>query len=73
MKEFAFDVKLFAVVRIKAQNEKEARRKLAYFEDEFDLFANLTDSTSEVVLTSASFDDNGAENAELFEIDGESV
>jgi hypothetical protein len=65
MTEYAFDIKLWAVARITANSEAEARKLLSTINcidlDYNDRFA--------VVLSEASIEDDGGES-ELFEIDG---
>ena len=64
--EFAFDVKMWAVARVIADSELEARRKLANYANALDIGmvtpdgVNFTEASSE-----GEFD--------LFEIDGEFV
>jgi len=65
MPEYAFDVKLWTVARVTAENEKEARKKLAEVADCIDVGfdkdgVKLTEASSE-----GEFD--------LIEIDGEAV
>lgn len=65
MKEFAFDVKLFAVARVTAKTEKEARAKLHNVVDCLDVGYD----GHGVKITEASNDGT----PELIEIDGEAV
>jgi hypothetical protein len=74
--EYAFDVKLFAVVRVKASSEREARA--AYKEaidcvnaDDFRWGTIKTSSGAEVRVTEMSLDE--PTNDELFEVDGDEV
>jgi len=62
MKEFAFDVVLNAVVRVLANTESEARKKLAW-----------VDAFEDLQITEASLRDDGEFGVVLFEIDGEAV
>ena len=67
MSEYAFDVKLFALIRVKAKNELEAR--FALFERVDEASANLgawEDGSPIVVQVNM-------DGADLIEIDGEDV
>ncbi len=72
MKEYAFDVKLWSVCRVKAKTEAEARKKMLDRLSQMDgpLFSWNGD---QVVLGSASIEDDDGETSELIEIDGEAV
>ena len=77
MKEYAFDAKLWAVVRVKAKSEKAARAAMEQVLDACDLSPAFLDGYNEakkmrVVVTEASIGNDPSE-AELFEIDGEYV
>ena len=69
--EYAFDVKLNAVLRVTAESEEEARTIMAVVEstnaDELRLWH------SEVKLTEFSLSSEEAETPELFEVDGNFV
>lgn len=67
-REYAFDVKLWAVCRVQASSEKEARKKML---DAVDCIELKFDHDG-VKLTEACVEDSG-EESELFEIDGEAV
>ncbi|WP_315768522.1 MULTISPECIES: hypothetical protein [unclassified Bradyrhizobium] len=74
MKEYAFDVKLWAVCRVKAEDEKQAREAMKIALDCVDVgfkFGPDIDGC-EVSLTEASIEDEG-DSSELIEIDGEAV
>jgi len=79
MKEFAFDIKLSAVVRVKASSEKAARKILPEVLDSLDLTSceidgfNDSQGVKNVVLTEASISMDDEEGPYLFEIDGEDV
>ena len=66
--EYAFDVKLFAAIRVKAVSEAEARAILQDVVDCIDCNAGEWPDGSPIVFE-ASVDD--AEGGHLFEIDGE--
>lgn len=67
-REYAFDVKLWAVARVTATSEAEARRKMLEVVD----CLSLGVDTDGVKLTEASAEDSG-QDSELVEIDGEAV
>lgn len=69
MPEYAFDVKLWAVARVTADNEKEAREKLYAVVDCVDLSGTPGTVEHGVTLTEASTEGE----ADLIEIDGEAV
>lgn len=78
MHEYAFDVKLFAVVRVNAPNEKAARMGLGKVLDCMDLSEATIDGINDVIenvrITEASLapdDDVYPQGAELTEVDGE--
>lgn len=68
--EYAFDVKLFTLVRVKASSEAEARKKLeAHFactDANFGAWPDGTPITGEACMDEPGFD-------ELVEVDGEAV
>jgi hypothetical protein len=70
--EYTFDVKLFAVIRVKATSEAEAR---AMIEDAFDgsevRYGEGTWPNGDPILFGSTQDE--PENDELLEIDGEAV
>lgn len=66
MKEYTFDVKLWATVQVKAESEKEARQKLANYADCLDIGIETPDG---VKFTNASSEGE----FDLLEIDGEDV
>jgi hypothetical protein len=75
MPEYAFDVKLFAVVRVKAPDEAAARAALEEIEC-VDLSRANIDLPDGVEITEASLaadDSSIPQGAELIEIDGEDV
>lgn len=66
--EYAFDVKLFAVVRVKAANQQEAVTRMRKVIDA----ADVSSLPKDVGLTEFSLEEDGEdENEEPFEIDGE--
>ena len=65
MTQYAFDVKLWAVARVTANNEKEARLKLSEIVDCIDIGFDVDG----VKLTEASAEGE----YDLFEIDGEAA
>jgi hypothetical protein len=67
MSEYAFDIKLWAVVRITANSEAEARKLLSKID-----CIGLAYHDNDIVLTEASIEDDGGQS-ELFEIDSEPV
>lgn len=69
MKEYAFDATLFAVVRVKAETEEEARDKMA------DVIACLDISLERdgVTITEATASFAEGQDPVLFEIDGEAA
>lgn len=68
MNEYAFDIKLFAIIRVKATSLKEARAKLDYhFQCVDSNFGEWPDGTP--ILAEASMDGE----AYLYEINGEAV
>lgn len=68
MHEYAFDVKLWACVRVSANSEAEARQKML---DALTCF-DVSYAEDGVRLTEASIEDDG-EASELIEVDGEAV
>ena len=67
MREYAFDLKLFTTVRIKATSEEMARRILRDHFDAIDI--NAGEIAGETIVCEASMDGE----ADLIEIDGEAV
>jgi hypothetical protein len=67
-REFAFDVTLNAVARVKAKSEKEALRKLHEVVDAVDLSGTPGTVDNDVTMTEGSI---GNSDPILFEIDGE--
>jgi hypothetical protein len=67
MKEYAFDVKLWAVCRVTASNEATARKKMLDVLDCID----VSYDNDGVKLTEASIEDESGETSELIEVDGE--
>lgn len=67
--EYAFDVKLFAALRVKAHSEKEARELLAQALDCVTI--NCGAILGEPLIGEASIDEEG--EFDLYEIDGEAV
>jgi len=68
--EYAFDVKMSVVMRVKAKSEKEARAAVNDIDSE-DLDVWVATDTLKVKITEGSVDDvNGPH---LFEVDGENV
>ncbi len=63
VKEYAFDVKLWAVARVKATTEAEAREKLRSID-----CVDLAYEHGDVRMTEASLQD--VDGSELFEVDG---
>lgn len=73
MHEYAFDVKLFAVVRVKAGSETEARELLERVIDACDV-AEIEAHPIKLTEFSLAADDSVyPQGAELFEIDGEEI
>lgn len=68
IREYAFDVKLFAAIRVKAASEAEARATLQDAVEYIDCNAGEWPDGRSIVFE-ASMDD--AEGGHLFEIDGE--
>jgi hypothetical protein len=66
-REYAFDVKLWAVARVIATSEEEARKKMA---EELGCLPVDYDN-NDVRVTSASIEDSGEDD--LVEVDGEDV
>lgn len=68
MKEFAFDIKLWATARVNAEDEKDAREKMCYQLNCVDINYNSDD----IKITEASIEDDD-DSSELIEIDGQAV
>lgn len=64
-REYAFDVKLWAVCRVRAETEAEARAKML----ETIACINIAFDHDGVSVTEANIEDDGDES-ELFEVDG---
>ncbi len=79
MKEFAFDIKLAAVVRVCATDEKSARAILPVVLDCIDLSEATIDGindgygVADVKLTEASISQDDEDGPQLFEVDGKPV
>ncbi|MGZ6195522.1 MAG: hypothetical protein ACXWML_09855 [Candidatus Binataceae bacterium] len=69
-KEFAFDVKLWAVCRVKAPTQAKARKKML---DRLNCLAINLETPDGVKITEASIEDDSGKESELIEIDGEAV
>lgn len=69
MPEFAFDVKLMAAIRVIAPDEKAARAKLAAHLDSACSNFGAWEDSGDPITGEASMDGD----ADLYEIDGESV
>jgi hypothetical protein len=70
--EYAFDVKLAAVIRVWATSEDKARSGLFRLVDALDLMVPAKDREASVLITEASMHDD--ENwPHLFELDGEEI
>lgn len=64
-REYAFEVKLWAVVRVKSQDEEQARQSLNEIVDRIEVPGSLdVPSVTEVTLST------GVDDAFLFEVDG---
>lgn len=70
MAEFAFDVKLFATIRVEASDEATARVLLQENLSAADAHFGAWDHTGEPILAEAVLDDD---QPDLIEIDGEAV
>lgn len=70
MKEYAFDVKLYAVVRVKAPDRIRAESALATAMDCADLNIGIAAKDWAVTLTEASIEVDDVEFPFLFEVDG---
>ena len=71
MKEFAFDVKLAAVVRLEAESEEDATQILRRVLDCIDLSRETLDDFSNMRLTEANIYIDDVDGPLLFEVDGE--
>ncbi|BBO73127.1 hypothetical protein DSCW_05440 [Desulfosarcina widdelii] len=70
MSEFAFDVSLKAVMRVKSKTLDNAKEVLDVLKEEFSIDKDVFENGDVIVrLTAASIDDEGFA-PELFEIDG---
>jgi hypothetical protein len=70
MTEYAFDVKMFAAIRIDAESEEDARKVLNEVLDYIDVSYENAEHGNQVAGVSLSTDD---EDPYLFEIDGDPV
>ncbi len=71
--EYAFDVKLVAVIRIQSPSKALAIAELTRHVDCLDLCFTLTDADSRIEITEASLSLDDADFPYLFEVDGEPV
>lgn len=76
MHEYAFDVKLFAAVRVRAKTKKQAIELMEQVVDALEpseeWTARFNEQLDDVCVTEISLDEDGEdENREPFEIDGE--
>ena len=71
--EYAFDVKLAAVVRVWATSEEKARSALFRLVDAMDLMAPAKDREASVLITEASVHVDDEDGPHLFELDGEEL
>jgi hypothetical protein len=71
--EYAFDVKLFAVVRVIADNEQVARETISKILDCADLGITFKSSDATLKLTEASAYVDDETGPYLFEVDGNDV
>ena len=70
MHEYAFDVKMSALVRIKANDQEQAERALTRALDCASLKLPGQDAAGEAIITECSIDVDDADYPFLFEIDG---
>ena len=70
--EYAFDVKLAAVVRVWTTSEENARSALFRLVDALDLMVPAKDGEASVLITEASVHDD-EHWPHLFELDGEEI
>lgn len=68
--EYAYDINMFAVVRVRATSEAKARAALVRALDAADLNVNLCDREGNLLITEASIALDGADGPSLFEVDG---
>ncbi len=73
MHEYAFDIKMFAVVKIKAANQKQAEVALKRALDCASLQTPIPDPAETELVTEASIYLDDEEFPYLFEVDGEDV
>lgn len=71
--EYAFDVKLFAVIRVLADSKKNAIKILDELFDAASLNVTLKDHEAALKITEASLHVDDVEYPYLFEIDGKSL
>ena len=74
LRDFAFDLKLFAVIPVKAPNASTARKYLKAFmsQEPFETAQNIRLGDTEIANTIMSYVDD-EDGPHLFEVDGESV
>ena len=68
--EYAFDIKLAAVVRVSASDEASARKAIARFLDAADVLKLFADKDAKVLITEASAYVDDEDGPVLFGIDG---
>ena len=73
MREYAFDVKMFAVVRIKAESRGKAEAALSKGLDTADLMVRIPERDGVLTLTEASIFLDDVNFPYLFEVDGHEV
>jgi hypothetical protein len=73
MHEYAFDVKLVAVVRVSAVDRETAEAVLSNCLDCVDLNFTISDKHGNAKVTEASIEADDADYPRLFEFDGENV
>jgi len=71
MHEYAFDIKLWAVCRVRAESEAAARKMLQAL-DCINVGYRYEEDADLLEITEASIEDEGGQS-ELFELDGEDV
>jgi hypothetical protein len=73
MHEYAFDVKLAAVVRVRAKDRETAEAVLSDCLDCADFDVSVSDKHGSAKVTEASIEVDDADYPRLFEYDGENV
>jgi hypothetical protein len=73
MHEYAFDVKLVAVVRVSASDRETAEAVLSDCLDCADLNVEISGKNGDAKVTEASIEVDDVEYPRLFEFDGENV